>query len=261
MSEDEFETKNYIDLIETILHKTEMSERFNSGWGVRLRLATMEGAAESAAHHYLLSALTPIRYMPPVGGWSMQYQVIASLVDYILNTEIENPLIVELGSGVSTSWLALALEKIGKGRLISVDHDPRYKKITEYTLKKLGLCEYVDIVLAELTETSGLGNNQKWYDLNEINRYLSNEELIDLLVVDGPPGNEGPKSRFPAFPVLRRKLADNSMVVLDDTDRGEEQRIIDNWIEECSHSHKDGQLAMHESIGRSTWLKYSMHQT
>lgn len=230
-------------------------KRFNSGWGVRLRLSTMEGAAEAAAYQYLAETLQPSRFMPSVGGWSVQYQVIASLVDHILNSRKLDLTIVELGSGVSTSWLALALENVGSGKLISVEHHAGYAEKTEYTLNKLGIADRVNLVAAGLAPVSGVPGSPNWYESKAIYDALEGS-LVDLLFIDGPPGNVGPKSRYPAFSKLLPHLADDAMIVLDDTDRVEEQNIASSWIDDCTGLRPGYELTPVEIIGRSSWMKF-----
>ena len=54
-------------------------------------------------------------------------------------------------------------------------------------------------------------------------------ELIDLLVVDGPPAFAAGHgmSRYPALPVLRERLASGATVVLDDIERPGEQEVVE----------------------------------
>ena len=230
--------------------------RYNEGWAVRLRLNTMEISAEAAALQYLNDALKPERYMPPVGGWSVQYQVIASLVDLILHSEAEEPVILELGSGVSTSWIALALQRLGRGKVISLEHDPKYAKKTQYDLERLGLDGCATVLLSELAiiEDSNEIFQQKWYQPARIDAIVE-AGTVDFLFVDGPPGNAGPQSRYPAFPCLSHLLSENALVILDDTDRKEEQEIAATWCRESETLNSTGVLSYLGTVGRSTLMK------
>ena len=70
-------------------------------------------------------------------------------------------------------------------------------------------------------------------------RWYSEEALadlpgdIDLLVVDGPPGNLPgmEQGRAPALPALRGKLAPTALVVLDDVHRPGEQAVLEHWAQ------------------------------
>ena len=248
---------NILTRLDEISSRLATTQRFDSGWGVRLRLATMEGAAEAAAYQFLDRSLSPQRFMPSVGGWSIQYQVIASVVDYVLHSGIEDPLIVELGSGVSTSWLGLTLKKLGRGRLISVEHDPKFAKITQRSISRFELSDFVEIALVDLQVCKEPYNDFTWYAPEPIIERFGINQKIDLLLVDGPPGNAGPKSRYPAFPMMQVYLSTNSMIVLDDTDRKHEQDICIEWIAECSEHTPERKLEIVETIGRCTWMEYS----
>ena len=59
-------------------------------------------------------------------------------------------------------------------------------------------------------------------------------DLIDLLVVDGPPAFADGLglARHPALPVLRDRLAPDATVVLDDVERPGEQEVLRRWEDE-----------------------------
>ena len=61
------------------------------------------------------------------------------------------------------------------------------------------------------------------------------DQPIDLLVVDGPPGNIQSLSRYPALPLLYRHLSDRSIVILDDGHRDDEKKIVALWEKEFSN--------------------------
>ena len=71
---------------------------------------------------------------------------------------------------------------------------------------------------------------QLWYDLSKA--VVPNS--VDLLLVDGPPGEVGPQSRYPAFPLLEQFLSDSALIVLDDGRRQEEQQIVTRWASNSS---------------------------
>jgi hypothetical protein len=47
---------------------------------------------------------------------------------------------------------------------------------------------------------------------------------VDLLFVDGPVGDTSPQARYPALPVLADRLTDDTLVLLDDSNRGSRSR-------------------------------------
>ena len=67
-----------------------------------------------------------------------------------------------------------------------------------------------------------------WYCLDAL---ADLPDVIDLLVVDGPPADrpgEGLR-RAPALAVLDARLSDGAVVYLDDLDRPGEQAVIAGW--------------------------------
>ena len=52
-----------------------------------------------------------------------------------------------------------------------------------------------------------------------------------MLVIDGPPGFIQKHSRFPALPLLFDKMADQSIIFMDDAAREDEKEIVSMWLE------------------------------
>ena len=88
-----------------------------------------------------------------------------------------------------------------------------------------GLQDIVKIIYAPLKNYTINNKEFLWYDFVP-------DENIDLLLVDGPPSDIQKDSRYPALPLLFENLSDNILLVLDDTVRDDEKRIISNWINE-----------------------------
>ena len=70
--------------------------------------------------------------------------------------------------------------------------------------------------------------NYIWYDED----MLPKDVLIDLLVVDGPPGSTCRLARYPALPVFAEMMNKNACVFLDDANRKEEMEIVRRWRDE-----------------------------
>jgi hypothetical protein len=68
--------------------------------------------------------LRPSHPLPPLGGWALSADVSLFLIQHVLTTKPGT--IVELGSGASTVLLALAIEQNASGRLITLEHSPKY---------------------------------------------------------------------------------------------------------------------------------------
>jgi predicted O-methyltransferase YrrM len=159
-----------------------------------------------------------------------------TLIDLASAPEVS--LIVECGSGTSTIFLAMALERAGKSnaRVVSLEHLDEYADLTRTQLQALGLDERVEVRVAPLEPVTIEAEDFLWYSKS------SYQDLsgIDLLLVDGPPGATGPKARFPAYPVLKASLSSRAVLILDDTVRRDERRIAETWLKEQTLSRLNG---------------------
>ena len=150
------------------------------------------------------------------------------LVVEIILTE-KPKLVVELGSGISTILAGKALEKNGDGKLISIDNDDKYAKLTRKKIALEKLNDSAKVVTAELKIQIINGQNYMWYDpffVKEIN------ENIDLLIVDGPPRIINKNARFPAIPLLKQYYTEDTVILLDDGRRKDEQNTVELWLKE-----------------------------
>jgi predicted O-methyltransferase YrrM len=192
----------------------------------------------------LFRDVTPRAPMPSSGDFALNPTDLLELL-YLVD-ERRPELVVELGSGTSTVWLAYALEKFG-GRLVSYDHDAGYAARTRALLAAHGLEAVAEVREAALRPVSVDGADQQWYDTEQM-QDLSD---IDLLLVDGPPESTGDQARFPALPVLASRLSPTATVILDDANRDGEQEALRRWTESVPGLTKD-----HEILGRHAVLSY-----
>ncbi len=160
---------------------------------------------------------------PLVWGWAMSPRGILQLVDLV--TECGRRRIVECGPGTSTIYLGRALQQVGSGRITGLEHSPPHAEATRAMISRLGLGDVVEIRLAELVEVPVAGHMSRWYDPS----CLGDMSDVDLLVVDGPPGKGGELARLPALAQATAILADDATIVLDDTNRLDEQTIAELW--------------------------------
>ena len=164
----------------------------------------------------------------PFGRWSVSPDLAEVLMTLMLERRPE--VVLEIGSGTSTVVLAYCRKIIGDCQVISVDHEPRFAERTRSMLARHGVAEGVNVITAPLRSTEVVAGDVRavfqWYDLEEL---LKDLPLIDLLIVDGPPGKMQPFSRYPALPILARHLSANAVVILDDGGRGEEAEIARLW--------------------------------
>ena len=137
-------------------------------------------------------------------------------------------LIVELGSGSSTVFLAYAVKRAGTGRIISIDHEDRFAERTRSMLHEHGLSPIVTVVHCPLIPIEIGGKEYNWYDADSVTL----DSPIDMLFIDGPPYHVHPLARYPAIPLLKPFLSADAVIVLDDAARPEELRIAELWRSE-----------------------------
>ena len=171
----------------------------------------------------LRSLLRPRRPMPPSRGWAA---APTSLLEYIGHVLERKPdMVVECGSGVSSIWVGYALESIGSGRCVALEHDPHYAELTREEVDRHGLSAWVDVRTAPLKRVTVGDEEYDWYDPSS----FADLHDIDVVFVDGPPGATGPVARYPAMPMLRDRCTADAVFILDDADRPEEKEILEMW--------------------------------
>lgn len=176
-------------------------------------------------------------YLPWGSGAMRPAGLVVVCNDIVLN---DRRCIVEIGSGVSTVLLARLLSQrkaVGGGRLAAVEHDARWGRWVVGQLEREGVGAGVVVIDAPLLTHPAADEGLVWYDEAAVGVGLDaalGAELIDLLVVDGPPAfaAEHGMSRYPALPVLRERLASGATVVLDDIERPGEQEVLRRWERE-----------------------------
>lgn len=193
--------------------------------------------------------IEPDRAFPPMHGWAAGADLIRYLYREV--AEFGRSSALECGSGTTTVILAYAFRARGEGRLVSLEHDPRFAAATRKLLDERGLSEWAEVVDAPLTEVGVGERTWRWYDLERIPK-----GPFDLLLVDGPPASVGPEARYPAVPLLIDRLTDDALVVLDDTRRADERAIGERWAEEHegfalqSLNHDHGTLVLKRDAER-----------
>lgn len=187
---------------------------------------------ENDAREYLYGRLRPPAHIGARGTWACNFQILAFLTDEILKPQLRDPVIVELGSGVSTAWLGLCVKQKGNGKVYSFEHDPSYCQHTRWVLEQVGVIDDVEIVLAPMKdvdpEINSLTGNPHWYARDWLNRPVAG---VDVLFVDGPPSTFGPGARAAAYPMFFAHLSDGALVILDDIHRSDEQNDVQMWKE------------------------------
>jgi predicted O-methyltransferase YrrM len=134
---------------------------------------------------------------------------------------------VELGSGMSTLVLAAALAPLG-GRITSLEHERLWAERVSGAIADAGLQGTARVIHAPLDDHPLAEAGALWYSAVGLHAL---PRAIDLLLVDGPPANLPgmERGRYPALPVLRRRLIPGALVVLDDAGRPGERQILERW--------------------------------
>jgi predicted O-methyltransferase YrrM len=199
---------------------------------------------EMEAMLQLFRGFTPKAPMPPSGGFALNPTDLLDLL-HIIRTR-QPRLVLELGSGTSTVWIAYALQKSG-GKLVSLDHDPGYAEKTRIALTAHGLAEVAEVRDAPLRPVVLDGRTFPWYDVTAV----ADVHEVDLLLIDGPPEKTGKDARYPAMRVLEDRLADAATVVFDDAHRQDEADALRKWVETIEGLTEEG-----EALGRHAVLSY-----
>jgi predicted O-methyltransferase YrrM len=210
------------------------------GTDLLLRAQTREVEALLQLFH----GFSPRAPMPSSGGFALNPTDLLGLL-HLVRTRRPR-LVLELGSGTSTVWLAYVLKEIG-GRLISLDHDAGYAAKTQAHLAEHGLSDVAEVREAPLEPVLLEGRSFPWY----ASAALDDLRGVDLLVIDGPPEKTGKDARYPAMRVLENRLADAATVIFDDAHRKDEQAAMRKWVETIEGLTPEG-----EALGRHAVLSY-----
>ncbi|MCB0794084.1 MAG: class I SAM-dependent methyltransferase [Flavobacteriales bacterium] len=199
---------------------------YQMGLFIRELRETQAVYAQTEAVLSLVWTLDPKMPFPATRGWAASPDLLREILRQVM---AEPPaLVVEASSGTSTLVIAYALERLGKGKVVALEHEQFFAEKTRSLIDEHGLSHRATVVHAPLVETQVDGKKHLWYD-------LSRAELgtgIDLLVVDGPPDTTQHLARYPAVPLLKEKFAPGARVLLDDGARPDERLTAERWTQE-----------------------------
>lgn len=142
--------------------------------------------------------------------------------------------LVECGCGAASVLIARLLHRRGFGHLLSLEHDERQAAFVASQLRREGLGHVARVVHVPLMPHPAAIGQAGWYAPevvhDEVSEYVDRFGLVDLLLVDGPSGDD--LIRYPAMPVFRGVLAPGAAVLLDDIGRPGELTVMDRWRRE-----------------------------
>ena len=191
-------------------------------------------------------------------GWPISPDIGLFIINQMRRKQYD--LIIEFGSGTSTllfAKLAAAqhheklMSNLLPQKIISFDHHIDYYHQTQELLNLNHVAEYVDLVHAPLREWKENEQIFLYYDceakLQQLAQILNGKQAKILVLVDGPAGNTCQDARYPAVPFLFKYLAEHQIdVILDDANRPEEQKIINQW-----HALMNKEKDIHQKIIQS----------
>lgn len=203
---------------------------------------SLEYQKDILATHYL--APLSSNYLPWT-EFSMRPCALVQVLNDILVRHRST--IVECGGGISTFYIARLLKTIG-GHLYTLEHNEEWLNFVQKGLEREGLTDRVTLIHAPLKPTDLALENIPWYDTKAIAQQLSQEQKIDLLLVDGPPAYQEniQYSRYPAVPYFLPSLSNDCTIVIDDINRHGEQEIVKRWekLLNLDFEIKDGDIGM-----------------
>ena len=178
---------------------------------------------------------------PPLGTWTIEPDFARLIAGQLMHAP---DTVVECGSGTTTLLIGGFLLRNGRGRLFSLEHDPRFAASTQRQIDAAGLSGVCRVICAPLKPQAFDGELVAWYDLDCLGEL---PEAIDLLVVDGPPADRA-WARWPALIVFGDRLRPNASILVDDGRRREESRTVFRWL----NSRADLELYWYDTI-KGSW--------
>lgn len=182
----------------------------------------------TAADGHALTQMMPLgsRYLPWTSGAMRPSGLSMVLNDLALR---DNRRVLECGSGISTIMIARYLRQ-RQGKLVSLEHDPRWAQAVIKELETEGLNDLASVVEAPLETHPEARDSSLWYSPSAVASAVASLGEIDMLLVDGPPAFQGDAwARYPAYLALKAHLSHDATVVLDDIERPAERKILRNW--------------------------------
>ena len=150
---------------------------------------------------------------------------LAALInDVVIN---RRKTIIEFGAGLTTLYLAkvIKLYKL-ETNFISVEENADWLHFLKAQLEAEGLTGIVDFVEAPLKNY----DHGKWYDQEKVIEKIK-AHSIDLAIVDGPTAYQKGESnnRYLALPTIKKYMASEFSLYLDDVNRPGELQILKKW--------------------------------
>ncbi|HEX8671691.1 MAG TPA: class I SAM-dependent methyltransferase [Longimicrobium sp.] len=154
--------------------------------------------------------------------WSVSAEVARVLARIVIADRRTR--ILEFGAGMSSRILAAALEEVGGGTLTSVEQNPVWCQEAWEIVEK---SHAVDAELVPACVRLTVDGRGPYYGYAGIDDLVARRGPYDLVFVDAPVGRYG---REGALHAAFDALAPDGLVVLDDSAREREQRVLRRWL-------------------------------
>jgi predicted O-methyltransferase YrrM len=132
--------------------------------------------------------------------------------------------VLEFGSGISSTVIATELSRVPGAQLISVDHSREFQAKARRLAEEHGVAASIRFYRCPIRPSWYHGKLLFFYDITpQIRAQLG---LLDLVLVDGPPGYWGREAAaYLVYPYLKP----GALVLVDDANRKAERREIGEW--------------------------------
>jgi len=184
---------------------------------------SMEAHEVASSISHLVMDIRPTRALNFTRSWMATPQFLLALHQEIKDNKSQTML--DIGSGMTTVISAYALRDNGSGKIVAWEHDLDHVESTRELIQSQNLSHLAQVEHRVLRKMEVSGADHLWFDTSN-----SFEKRIDLLIVDSPPGSTGPMARYPAIPLLKHQLSENAIIFLDDIERVDESKILEEWL-------------------------------
>ncbi len=186
----------------------------------KLQLDRVHDTNQVESMQWIYQQFQPRVAFPPMRVIAGSPDFFKVIVEHCIR--LQPRVIVEAGSGVSSVIISEWLRSVGsEARHFALDHLEKYALETAQKVENPNS----QVVFAPLKDYQIGQRSWKWYDIQP----LEGAGPIDLLIIDGPPEDIQQEARFPALPLLWEQLSPGAVIILDDTNRADEQAIIKKW--------------------------------
>jgi len=188
------------------------------------------------------------KYIPFTDYALSPYSIAHILNDLAINLRKN---IVEFGSGTSTIYVALFLQKHSAGQtFISFDQDAAWQQALKSNYLNgipFNKNQHIKLIHAPLKITEyGKQDESKWYCEETVNKNI--EKKVDCIIVDGPTGDVNKYSRYPVINFIANNLTDNGVVFVDDAYREDETVLIRELVK--NHGFKKSSTLYHTVLSK-----------